>query len=789
MSIGIASAPHWLAKGLRQAGNGNRPTLGLLRILTPLLLVGCGLHPPSTERPSLNEGPKAEQVANEDSVDRTRSDRAPQPSKSTPKADQSKGREPQLFHGSGQFIDRTKVREAPAARAGEDGVTLNFQQAGIKEVIHTVLGDILGKNFTVNPQVQGKVTFHTGSPLPRDKLIPALESVLQMHGTALVRENGLYKIVPLKEAAQGPLPPTLPGSARPGFQILVSPLDYIDAKKAHDLLKPFLPKEAAIHVNEGRNLLVLAGTASQLRGIQQTLELFDTNWLKGMSVGIIPIQNAKPQSLATKLRQLFGKEGETPVGGMLRFIPLQRLKAIMVVTQQKEYLTQAKDWIERLDRIGAGREGKQLFVYQVQSGKATHLAEILSQALGGKAQAEPLETSSGEVAPGEEAITVTSESRSERNAATGRGSPQGSGNPRHADPRTDPPSSMGESPQPKQNGRGPAQLNGRSRKLPTGSSDNGEKGSQGFQVGETRVIADQANNALLIRANQEDYQRIKRALEKLDTPPRQVLVKATIAEVTLTGELRYGVQWFLENHNIQLGGSDLTGQANLGFEGDTLSQIPGGFSYSLIDAAGQIRALLEALAQDSLVKVLSSPSVMVLNNQEATIRVGDEVPIQTGSATTTGGNVTRNFQFRDTGVILEVTPRVNAGGLIAMELRQEVTNVGSLVDLGNARQFRFNQRTIQSNVAVQSGETVVLGGLIQDRNRKNRTGAPFLSQIPILGALFGTRSEENERRELVVLITPKVLSQPKTSAPILQEIRNKMDHLFPLPQAHNHSDS
>jgi len=299
-----------------------------------------------------------------------------------------------------------------------------------------------------------------------------------------------------------------------------------------------------------------------------------------------------------------------------------------------------------------------------------------------------------------------------------------------------------------------------------------------------RIIADVENNALLIWSNTPTYNKIVRALRRLDITPRQVLVEVTIAEVSLTGVLRYGLQWFFTNSvSDEYQG---TGSLNLntdvpvsGADG-ILSAVDRTFSY-VISKDGIVRALLETLARESKVRILSSPQIMVIDNQDAEIRVGDQQPVRSSTTVTTGGNTTESISFKDTGVFLQVTPQVNSSGLVSMSIVQEVIDVGG-IDAATG-QRSFFERSLSSKVAVQSGETIVLGGLISEERRDEQEGVPFLYKVPVIGPLFGTNSEDVNRTELLVLITPRVVQNTQEAVQITRELRQRMQSLDPFVDA------
>jgi general secretion pathway protein D len=294
----------------------------------------------------------------------------------------------------------------------------------------------------------------------------------------------------------------------------------------------------------------------------------------------------------------------------------------------------------------------------------------------------------------------------------------------------------------------------------------------GPEDADIRIIADDTTNSLVIRAAPREYQKIREALQDLDILPLQVLIEATIAEVTLNDQLRFGVEWFFQS-----------GDFEFAFDPGSLTPLAGfrGFFAS----GNDVRILLQALDEVTDVNVVSSPQLMVLDNQTARIQVGDQVPITVQSATSVidaDSPIVNSIEYRDTGVILLVTPRVNASGLVIMEIQQEISNVVQAPSqtVSETTSPTINQRQINSTVAIASGETVALGGLIQDERERSQSGIPLLSRIPILGALFSTRSNAVRRTELLVLITPSVVENPARARAVTQELRNRLRRLEDL---------
>jgi len=621
-------------------------------------------------------------------------------------------------------VDKKKSRQNDAK-----GISLSFERASIREVIKVVLGDILKVNYTVEPGIDGEVTINTSKPIPRENLIPTLESMLQVQGAVLYKDQeGIYRIAPRSSVKGRGFVPETSKKLPVGYGIKIVPLKYIPAAEMQKILEPLANPDAFVRVDPNRNLLVLAGTSSELENLLQTIDTFDVDVLQGMSVGLYQIHNVEAQVVAKNLDALFGESGNSPMAGMIKIMPIEHLNSLMIISASPDYLKEMKDWVDRFDQVRS-TEGQQLYVYHVQHGEAEHLANMLNQIFSGQNNKGRKKSGSpvSSLAPNVRPATVSSD---------------GSGISTASSQRT--------------------MLN--------------NSGGEGLSItpdDSVRIVADKENNSIMIMANAKMYEQMKNALMRIDIPPMQVLVEATIMEVSLSDNLEYGVQWYFKNglpgNKTGGGGIDLDGLPGIA------SSIAG-FSYSIVNASTQVSAMLNALAKDSQLKVISSPSILVLDNQSAEIRVGDQQPIFTGSSTTEGGVITQNIQFKDTGVSLKVTPRVNSNGMVTMDLSQEVTDVGEIDQATGQRSFL--QRNIKSNISVKSGETIVLGGLIKDNSTSSKQGAPVISKLPVVGNLFGGTRKQSNRTELLVLITPTAIKNQKDLYKTGEELRSKMKRLL-----------
>lgn len=665
--------------------------------------------------------------------------------------------EPRIIRGTDAVI----AEPSPKAVLEGPDAGLKFEEAPLAEVLHTILREIAKVNYVVHPPLNGTLTLSTKGSISIDYAMLLLEDALQANGYQLIVDpRGTYH-VGRPELLKGIVPSVRQvvknTPLAPGAGVVIVPLKYIGAAEMATILRPLAPADAILRVDTVRNLLVLAGSRGQAEGWLDMVATFDVDLLKGMSVGVFPLKFISAKDVDYALRLLSGVSASAaaapsaatgagtasssassaaataagiPLNGALRIFPMENINSVLVVTPRAAYLDDARHWIEKLDKPGVNSTEQQLFVYQVQNGSASHLATVLSGLYGGTGTNTSTGTSKTGVAPGLSAVS----------ASTGASATAGS--------TTTLASNAG------------------------GSAVQGSGVSAVSLASGVRVIADEINNAILVYSPGAEYAKIEATLKRLDVPPTQVLIEASIIEVTLNDDLKYGLQWTFSQAQSggDIGTSVLSTAANA-----ALGATPAGFSYTLRNSGGDVKAVLNALATKSLVKVISSPSLMVLNNHTAGIIVGDQQPVRMGETVSTGGNVTTNIQYKDTGVSLTVTPSVNAGNMVAMQLTQSVSDVGA-VDTATG-QRAFQQRQIGSRVTVRSGETLVLGGLIRDNKTTGKTGIPWLQDLPWVGKLFGANTETTNRTELLVVITPQVVRSSTELRDVTAGLREKMKGL------------
>ncbi len=666
-------------------------------------------------------------------------------------------RQPIIYRGDDRTV-RMPATDAPIRMLGDD-VSLNFEQAPLDEVLHAIMGDVLNLDYMVDQPVKGEVTLRTRTPIPRDQLLKVLESLLKSNNALMIRKpDGRYLITAANVGGSYAPRVSNPNSNAVGYSTVVVPLQYISASGMAEVLEPVAEENSILMVDNTRNLLMLAGTREQLDGWLDLVATFDVDLLKGMSVGLFPLENSDVEEAAAGLEALLetggGDDRAGPLSRLVRVVPVQRLNSIMIVTPRSEYLDILGTWIERMDSAPDSRWEKRLFVYPVQNTSASRLAELLNGIY-----ADTTTTKSGGI------------SRRE-SGGPGVGVAPGMAMETLSD--------------------GPGGPGGPGRGIGSGSSLTNLPNSTGADIGVSamsmtsdisgtnsplqgvRVVADDENNALMIYATGVQYDIIKDALVQLDVVATQVIIEASILEVTLTDELRYGVEWKFNNSLSD--GYD--GEGILTQIGRAPRALLPGFSYVVTNGAGNIQAVLNALSEQSLINVISTPSVMVLDNHTAYIHVGDQVPIidqQSTSDASDTSRITQSVTYKDTGVQLSVTPSVNAGGLVTMDVEQSVTDVGP-IDAAT-EQRTFLERSIMSKVAVRSNQSVVLGGLIRQNASKGEEGIPFLHTMPLVGPLFGATAKEDRRTELLVIITPRALYSEDELRQVSKEMRSRIRHM------------
>ena len=693
---------------------------------------------------------------------------------------------PQVYTGEGVSpIEGAPPQPQPTTNG--QGYELNFENAPIASVAKTVLGDILKVGYTIDPRVQGTISLASGRPVPRSDLLFVFETALRLTGVAMVRDTVGYRLIPIGDAvAAGNLDST-PARAEPGYGISVVPLQYVSATTLIKLLDSFATKPGAVRVDATRNMLLIQGSGAERRAAIDTALSFDVDWMRGQSVGIFPVQNSNPEPVIAELEKILDSKEGGFSQDMVKFQVIARRNAILAVTNKPDVLRAVGTWIRRLDTADSTRTA--VHVYRVKYGEARQLARVLSDIFGGGSTGS-FETAASQVAPGG-GLARTS-SNADRlpglTAATGTQSSTAGGSGR-SDSRF---------------GGGSSGFGGAATGAATGAGTGGSAagvfdrgatsgGSQQGQEG-VKISADVSTNSLLIYASAEVYRLVEQTIRQLDQPQAQVGIDATIAEVTLNNTLSYGVQFFLQNNNISVSNiptsppgalptvtssatSSVAGGVASGVANAFLNRAFPGFNF-LIGPEAQPKVIIDALHAVTDVKILSNPSLVVIDNQVATLLVGDEIPVSTGtgnvlnSATSTSNTVVNSIDYRSTGIILRVIPRVSPNGNVRLDVEQEISQATNAT--ASTLTPTVSQRKVKSSVSVANGQTVLLAGLIQEKTELDRGGIPLLDQIPKVGDLFAHQTKNVVRTELIIFIRPQIIRDAVDASFVAEEFRTKL---------------
>jgi len=687
----------------------------------------------------------------------------------------------QIIRGTQTFVHNPGTAAGASGPAQASGdIVFNFTNQPIEAVINSVMGDLLHENYSIAQGVKGDVSFSTSKPVNKQQALSILETLLSWTDNAMIRQGDRYVILPANQAVAGKLVPEMP-VARPssGLSARLFPLHYISATEMQKLLKPFARDNAFLLVDPGRNVLSLAGTPDELANYQDTIDTFDVDWLKGMSIAVYGLQRATVGELMPELKKMFGPDSGMPMAGMVRFLPIDRTNSVVAISAQPRYLSEVGDWIHTIDE-GGGNE-PQMYVYDVRNMKAQDLAKYLRQIYG---NGQIKDDSAARVAPGLRTRSLSSLNGNGSSAGgmglSGTGQTMGSG------------AGMGLG---GSNGSLQGGMQQNEQETDDEQTDDNAGGVEGTDSetastdsgaskrldDSTRITAQKSSNQLLIRTRPAQWAEIESAIKRLDNAPMQVQIETRILEVNLSGELDLGVQWYLGK---LAGNSASTTVANasdsqgaLGGGGAGLGATDSLF-YSFV--SNNLQVALHALETNGRTQVLSAPSLVVMNNQQAQIQVGDNIPISQTTVNTNVSNTTlSSVEYVQTGVILDVVPRINPGGLVYMDIQQQVSDADNTAASDSNGNPRISTRSVSTQVAVQSGQTILLGGLIKQDNSDTASSVPYLGRIPGLRWLFGSTSKSKKRTELIVLITPRVVTSNSQARQVTDDYRQQLQLIKP----------
>jgi general secretion pathway protein D len=716
--------------------------VGILVVVAGTALAGCNYLIPDNAQ---NRSPNI--------LDQTQSvdllPRFPQPS-GPATANRGKDVRSAIYNGAADQAENAPAVTLQGAEpsASGDGYDLNFENAPVTTVAKVILGDILGSGYIIDPRVQGTVTLTSGRPVPKSEVLYVLESALRVSNVALLRDANGYRLVPGNEAvASGRLDIATAGP-QAGYGISVVPVRFVAAPTLIKLLENFATKPGAVRVDTARNMLVIQGTGPERRSAVETVLNFDADWMRGQSVGIIPVRHSTPEPVISEVEKIMGSGDGGVSQNLVKMQPIARLNAILVVTSKPSLLKTAESWIRRLDNSEISSNGVK--VYRVKYGDARHIARILNEMFGIGGTSGTIDSASSQIAP-EAGLTTTSSGLASSTSMT------------PAERLTGGPALS----------RQPAaenQIAGAAAR--TLGSPRGASTSAAILPG-VRITADVSNNSLLIYANEESYRIVEGALRQIDRPQLQVAFDATIAEVSLNDSLTYGVQFFLKSTNV--GAPPDTGSAVNTIKDAVLSRVLPGFNV-LVGSEKTPQLVIDALHAVTDVKILSNPSLVVVDNGVATLQVGDQVPITTGTATVLSANnaVVNTINYQNTGIILRVIPRVSSNNIVRLDIEQEISNVSTSSATGTLTPT-ISQRKVKSTLSVADGQTVLLAGLINETQNKTRNGIPVLDQLPgLLGDAFSHQNKTTARTELIIFIRPQIIRDSVDAHLVAEELRAKI---------------
>jgi general secretion pathway protein D len=695
----------------------------------------------------------------------------------------------QLAYGSAQ----PGASGRPGVIQSGGDVSLDFADTDLREVVAQVLGAALHENYTIDPAVKGSATFHTARPLPRSMLLQTLQVLLGQNGATLVQTGSIYRVVPIAEAATAGV-----AGSEASAGGLVLPLRYASAEALAKLLTPFAANGSKIAADAGRNALLIGGDPNARAALVALAQSFDVDVLAGQSYALLPVPTGDAKDFASAMQDVFRSQNGGALSGLVRVVPLERLNSVLVVAGSARYIEEARRIFNLVEK-GRRFSERSWHVYYLQNSHADDVAYLLQQAFTPhNVTAQPSSVTQGNRGGGGMGGASSGFGQSGGGGGGGfgggggggfGGGSSGGGSLGGGGGNTGGLGSGGLGSGGLGGGGGlsqggglggtgggaqaatttaaPAASNPLLGGLDTGGGNGG--GSGGDDTNAMRIIPNAQNNAVLVYSTRQEEATVEAMLRKVDILPLQVRIDATIAEVTLNDQLQYGTQFFFKEGSIN---QTLT----------SATSISGGFIFGA--AARGVTAALSALQAVTTVNVLSSPELMVLDNQTAQLQVGAAVPyLSQSSQSTLSANapVVNSVQYQQTGVIMGVTPRVNSGGLVTLDISQEVSDVADTVTTAGLTSPTFNERRVVSRVVVQDGQTIGLAGLIQDSQSKSNSGIPWLKDVPILGLLLGEQSNKRQRTELLVLITPHVIRDQRDAKALTEDLREQLPNAALVP--------
>ncbi len=683
------------------------------------------------------------------------------------------------------------IEEPPLPAGDRQKIILNFEKADVAEVTNQIFGEYMKLNYVLDPKLQGRISMYLDGEYTKDELLAMVTRVYEANDISVVPRSGVYYLQPAQRSSSSSLPiasPQMLKEDQTGVKpvIVMYRLRYMDAKQAINTIKFFLTPGRPVTSENTTNTLIFVENTDNARTIVEVLKALDVNVLSEVNMEIVQLTSISPEDAVQSMEALMGKLElfkESAIKANYAFIPLPNYGGVLIMAQSQELLRTAKYWLNTLDVQGE-QTGEQIHVYFVQNGLAVDIGTILNEVFGlgggragGARPEQQIVGAFGARGTGYRSGGFGSSSSTSRgsfgSSSRGLGSSSGSsfGSSFGSTSRTSGTGTTG-------TGIGSAAgtttgTGGTTGRTSTGGLFGGRVGGGALGAGgggglpgygltgEAMIIPDEVNNALVIRANAADYARIKKTIDTLDILPRAVLIEVMILEVRLGKNMQYGVEWLFKSGDFKA----VFNNQKIGdgaFDPDTLRIAQTGLSLFAGDVSN-LAALVTAIADRTEVNVLSAPTLLATDNKEASITVGGREPVPTGTAIGegTGGTTVSAISYEETGVILNVVPHINAGGLVRLEVEQTIRRTDpETVQVGADNTApRFTERNIKTTLLAQDGHTVIIGGIIEDNVNRDKAGIPFLQDIPIISPLFSVQGKNRDRTELLIAITPHVVDR------------------------------
>ncbi|MGB0558589.1 MAG: secretin N-terminal domain-containing protein [Pseudohongiellaceae bacterium] len=610
---------------------------------------------------------------------------------------------------------------APVAVQGPDVVELNYEQADLRLVLEQ-LAESLDISILIDPSIDKRISIRTSPdrPLQRDDIWPLIRLLTRDAGIFLERVGDVYNARMINSSLPADIIGPDSSAETVNSQVMqITPLTYVSTETAVEALGPLLAPEGSVSQLGSRDLLMITASDFLLQRANELLMLIDADPFSNQGIHLYQLSNANAPEVAEELVEILELiEGASPA---YQVRGIERINAILVTAPASRGFEEISRWVEILD-ADSQEQVEQLFMYKVKNLDALELAETLSTVF--EEEDDPLTPPNiGRSDTLNIGDTLAAEASQTATAETGQ------------------------------------------VPLTTGGTSSNGAVSANLTV---KIVADEATNSLLIRSTARDYRQLLTTISQLDVVPLQVMVNAVIAQITLTDDTRFGVDWSRVAGNTL---NPISSSTTTDFAPNLNGLM---FTRGFIDGSARVDATLEAIAQNNEVRLLARPSLTVGNNQEGEIQIGAEVPVEAGESISAGGLSTTNIQYRDTGIGLLITPQINEDGVVNLIINQTLRSVDNSASGINNNPV-FNNQEITTTVVVKNGDNIVLGGLIQTDTEALNTGVPLLNRVPGLGNLFSYQQDNQERRELFIVLRPEVINLNDQAGPQYSDILDRFD--------------